>query len=137
MREEREREEAAEKARIAEEQEEQKKAAARETADLKAWFKKEGKVGEWTLPPSELEALGVSDEHITPVLRLLREERRAVTKEKLIDLLLERAGKKAVGAPPTFDAKAHEDEPKPKVQAVICEKCMYEDGTHHDTCSSE
>jgi hypothetical protein len=62
---------------------------------LAAWFREHGKVGEWTV---SIENLGLRKEYAYVAMKYLGDEGIAVTKEVFLDLLMEVASIKAVGA---------------------------------------
>ena len=64
-------------------------ANAKEYNALAAWFRANGKIGEWTVTPQEF---GLRKEHGYVAMKYLGDEGLAVTKETFIDLLLEVGG---------------------------------------------
>lgn len=65
---------------------------------LAKWFRENCKLDEWNISADEMNALGVEVKHRVAVFRYLSDEGLAVTKNGFIKLLLESAGKIAVGA---------------------------------------
>ncbi len=70
-------------------------ANAKEYNALRAWFKENCKIGEWTVTAKEF---GLRNEHSYVVLKYLGDEGLAVTKEAFVDLLLEAGGAKDVAS---------------------------------------
>jgi hypothetical protein len=68
-------------------------ANAKEFNALRAWFKENGKIGEWTVAAKDF---GLRDEHSYVVLKYLGDEGLALNKEAFVDLLLEAGGAKDV-----------------------------------------
>jgi hypothetical protein len=67
------------------------------------WMKEHGKIGYWTFEPTEWEKMGFTRGHVYTAMRYCGDEGFAVSKERFIDLLMEAAGVRAVGAPKGFD----------------------------------
>ena len=69
-----------------------------EAASLGAWLKERGKVGDWSFGKEDSRRLGVGDNHVAAVLRHMRQNGTAVTKEQFIDLLVECAERRTLAA---------------------------------------
>ena len=69
-----------------------------ESTDLAGWFKESGKVGEWQFTAEDRTRLGVNTTQVGFVLRYMRQNSTAVTKQQFEELLRECAQKKSIAA---------------------------------------
>ena len=74
-----------------------------------AWFKNHGKIGEWDFPRAEWESMGFRRGHVFTAIKYCSEESVPVTKKQFLDLLMECAGLRAVGAVAGFDPEEARD----------------------------